>query len=213
MRFPNGQVRKLRRSSEVPGSAHELTFSCYRRLPLLGRDDTRRWLIEAIWATANGHQLELWAYVIMPEHVHLLFVPRDPQYRLSRILQSIKQPVMRRAINFLKQHDPARLTQLEETGRGHGLAEPDRATRVERGHGRGEPDRATPRYHFWQPGGGYDRNVAIAKTAWSVVQYIHVNPVRRGLAERPTDWVWSSARWYAGEAKVVLEMDGVPPDP
>jgi len=27
---------------------------------------------------------------------------------------------------------------------------------------------------------------------------IHANPVKRGLVDSPTDWAWSSARWYAG---------------
>jgi putative transposase len=26
--------------------------------------------------------------------------------------------------------------------------------------------------------------------------YMHQNPVRQGLVERPADWKWSSARWY-----------------
>ncbi len=184
MRLRNGRVRKLRRSREDPGCAHELTFSCYRRLPLLSRDRTRRWLIDALATARQRHKLELWAYVIMPEHVHILFVPRDPNYRIRRILQSVKQPVMRRAINFLKQTNRDWLARLRA----------------------GDTDG----YHSWQPGGGYDRNVNTAKTAWSIVEYIHHNPAQRGLVECPTDWAWSSVRWYAGAGEVVLEMDGFP---
>ena len=29
------------------------------------------------------------------------------------------------------------------------------------------------------------------------IRYIHMNPVRRELVRRPTEWAWSSARWYA----------------
>jgi putative transposase len=197
MRLPDGRIRKLRRSSEDPGCAHELTFSCYRRLQLLGQDRTRRWLVDALAKARRKHNLEFWAYVIMPEHVHILFAPLDPGYRIRRILQSIKQPVSRRAINWLEQNNPSWLANLRAD---HGLAKPDRATR--------KPD-----YHFWQPGGGYDRNVNNAETAWSIVEYIHNNPVQRGLAERPTDWAWSSARWYVGEGEVILPMDACPPRP
>ena len=28
------------------------------------------------------------------------------------------------------------------------------------------------------------------------LQYMHENPVRARLVERPSDWRWSSARWY-----------------
>jgi hypothetical protein len=44
-----------------------------------------------------------------------------------------------------------------------------------------------------------------------MIEYIHNNPVRRGLVERATDWVWSSARFYAGETAVPIRMDALPP--
>jgi hypothetical protein len=34
---------------------------------------------------------------------------------------------------------------------------------------------------------------------WRKICYIHQNPVERGLVEKPEDWKWSSARWYAGQ--------------
>jgi hypothetical protein len=63
------------------------------------------------------------------------------------------------------------------------------------------------RHRFWQPGGGYDRNIAGGSTLRHVMDYIHANPVRRGLVERPEDWEWSSARWYAGIHPSLIEMD------
>ena len=190
MRLPDGRFRKLRTLSDVPGEAHELTFSCYGRLKMLSRGRTRRWLIEALVAARRRHDLELWAYVIMPEHAHVLLYPRRDEYDTGTIRQSIKQPVGRRAVNWLKANNAAWLVELRRvsaSGRIH--------------------------YHFWQPGGGYDRSVIKPETAWAAVEYIHDNPVRRGLVDVATDWAWSSARWYEGEGKVVLEMDGVPPGP
>ena len=40
-----------------------------------------------------------------------------------------------------------------------------------------------------------------------MIDYIHANPVRRGLAAKAEDWEWSSARWYAELRPVKLEMD------
>ena len=68
-------------------------------------------------------------------------------------------------------------------------------------------DDGTTEYRFWQAGGGYDRNVVEQDTLRTMIDYIHSNPVRRGLVDRPEDWTWSSARWYAGLHPVVLEMD------
>jgi putative transposase len=57
-----------------------------------------------------------------------------------------------------------------------------------------------PRYRFWQAGGGYDRNYWSTEEIIQRVDYIHNNPVKRGLVEDPCDWPWSSAReWLTGE--------------
>ena len=189
MRLPDGTIRKLRRNWNEVGHAHELTFCCRHRLPLLSKDRSRRWLIEALAAAREVHDVELWAYVIMPEHVHVLLWPRHPNYDVALIRKTIKQSVARRAIGYLRANAPQWL---------------ERLLVVERGR----------RFHrFWEAGGGYDRNVEREEAAWIVVEYIHANPVRRGLVATPTEWPWSSARWYAGEPEVLLAMDGCPTGP
>ncbi len=45
------------------------------------------------------------------------------------------------------------------------------------------------------------------RTLKLMIDYIHANPVRRGLVERPEEWEWSSARWYGGTRSVGIEMD------
>ena len=190
MLLPDGQVRKTRKSSSELGQAHELTFSCYHRMPLLSKDRTRQWVVDALDQARRSLQFDLWAYVIMPEHVHVLLLPRTEPYDVAKILKRIKQPVGQRAIAYLRKNAPAWLDHL----------------RVTRANGRTE-------YRFWQQGGGYDRDVTRAETSWACVEYIHANPVRRGLVASPTDWAWSSARWYAGIENAKLEMDDRPPDP
>src|SRR5947209_8669439 len=56
--------RKRVRSYNIPGHAHELTFSCFRRLPLLSRDRTRRWFVDAMENARRELDPALWAYVI-----------------------------------------------------------------------------------------------------------------------------------------------------
>lgn len=51
--------------------AHFLTFSCYQRLALLSKDRTRQWFLDALDKGRVKHGFDLWAWVIMPEHVHL----------------------------------------------------------------------------------------------------------------------------------------------
>jgi hypothetical protein len=74
-------VRKTRRTWNEPGHVHFLTYSCFRRLPLLTRDRTRRWVLESLDSARQSLDLALWAYVIMPEHVHVVLCPRRRNMR------------------------------------------------------------------------------------------------------------------------------------
>lgn len=176
--------RKRRRSFDAVGCAHELTFSCHRRMPLLGSDRSRQWFVDALDVARRRWNFELWAYVIMPEHVHVMLRPCSPDATVARMLKAIKQPVARRAVGWLREHRPGWLRRL----------------RVVWPTGREE-------FRFWMQGGGYDRNIDQPATVPKVIEYIHQNPVRRGLVTVAADWPWSSAGWYEGHRAVKLRVD------
>jgi putative transposase len=93
--------RRTRRTYNVPGHAHELTFSCYRKFEFLKAERTCLWLAEAIEAVRTEMDVGLWAYVFMPDHVHLIIRPRRPVYDVASILRAIEEPVGRRAAWFI----------------------------------------------------------------------------------------------------------------
>jgi REP element-mobilizing transposase RayT len=67
----------------------------------------------------------------------------------------------------------------------------------------------------WQ-GRFFDRVLRTIKEYWETVDYIHMNPVRRGLVNRPEEWRWSSIHAYQQTCyEVVLPIDQVnlPSDP
>jgi hypothetical protein len=45
-----------------------------------------------------------------------------------------------------------------------------------------------------------------------MIDYIHQNPVRRGLFEHAADWCWSSAAWYEDSRQLELTPDPIPPE-
>ncbi len=166
----------------IPGHAHELTFSCYRRQPFLSDERFCRFLAKAVARAMAVHRCDLWAYVFMPEHVHLLVHPRKFEYSISPILHSIKQSASRRVMIYARRHSLKILSSM--------------AT--------GQKD---PAFRFWQDGGGFDRNVFKFPTMVHVVKYIHNNPVRRGLVAQPEEWMWSSARDWAGLGLGPISID------
>ncbi len=122
----------------------------------------------------------------MPEHAHLVVRPHTGGAGVSSILKAIKQPVGQRAIAYVESHAPEWLPKLTRT----------RGGAVER--------------LFWQSGGGYDRNITEPGTLAAAIAYIHENPVRRGLAARASDWMWSSAGWFEAAGSNGLRPDPVP---
>lgn len=59
---------------------------------------------------------------------------------------------------------------------------------------------------FWQPR-YYDFNVWSEDKRVEKLRYIHRNPVKRGLVERPEDWLWSSFRHYATGVEGPVEIE------
>ena len=62
-------------------------------------------------------------------------------------------------------------------------------------------------HRFRERGGGYDRNLTLPKTIHAAIEYVHANPVRRGLVDSPDEWAWSSARCFTGAGEAVLVPD------
>jgi putative transposase len=176
------------------GEPHFLTFSCHHRMALLSKDRTRRWLTESLEDARSVHGFHLWAWVFMPEHVHLLlWAPPDridpdsesTRGKVSGILADVKRPVGRKAIAYLAKHSPQYLEHLTVRNRGRTYR------------------------RFWQAGSGYDENISNVGALHEIILYIHQNPVRRGLVARAEDWLWSSARDWAGLAndELLIRVD------
>ncbi len=162
-------------------------------MALLGKDRSRLWFIDALNRSNLRFNIACWAYVIMPEHVHLLALPGPVPVNLSSWVSSLKRRVTHAAVKYLSQHNPnflTRLLDIQPSGRKS--------------------------YRFWQPGGGVDVNRWTDAKIWDKIDYIHNNPVRRGLVTRPADFEWSSYRDYVAirqVGRVVIDWRMLPEDP
>lgn len=172
--------RKLVKHYHEPGDVHELTFSCYLRLPVLTNDAWRAYLASSIDKACEEKFWLLLAFVFMPEHVHLLVSPTTENPQIDRLLAAIKRPCSAAVKRDLIQEQSRLL---------------DRLTIRER------PGKMC--FRFWQEGPGYDRNLQTGKAVVESIDYIHQNPVLRGLCREPSQWTWSSARFYVSDGQVV----------
>lgn len=150
-------LRRYQQSRDL----HFITFSCWRRQPLLDSDTAKRLFELALEQARRRYGLFVAGYVVMPEHVHLLLTEPE-RGTLAAALQAVKQSVARRL--------------------------------------------AAKRAHFWQVR-YYDFNVWSEKKRVEKLRYIHRNPVRRGLVQKPEDWPWSSFRQYAAGEVGIVEVE------
>jgi putative transposase len=123
------------------------------------------------------HQFAVVGYVVMPEHVHLLFsepVRGDP----SLVLAALKQTFAHRLLRELRAKSGAQTDSLWSTPLAVG--------------------------RVWQCR-FYDFVIFTEKKRVEKLRYMHRNPVLRGLVLKPEEWLWSSFRHYAyGERGPVL---------
>jgi putative transposase len=159
------------------GYLHFVTTSCYQRRALLGSRKNRDLFLQVLEQVRCRYHFVVMGYVVMPEHVHLLF-GEPARGNPSVVMQAIKQGFARRLLRKLRSRADAR--------QGHLWS----AT-LEAGH-------------IWQRR-FYDFVVFSEKKRIEKLRYMHRNPVKRGLVLEAEQWAWSSFRHYAnGERGLVL---------
>ena len=109
----------------------------------------------------------------MPNHVHLLVLPTQKESRISRFLAKSKQPTSKAIKAILLKNQSPLLEQLTVQERPGKFC-----------------------FRFWQEGAGFDRNLFSSEAIEASINYIHTNPVKKGLCKRATEFKWSSSRFH-----------------
>jgi hypothetical protein len=161
-----------------------ITFSVVEWLPVFISEDACKIVTESLNFCIHNKALRVNAYVIMPTHLHAILFDAafDPE-RLKNTLDDCRKFTGRRLADFCAAQLPAAFT---ETLAKH--AGPDRQRR------------------FWQP---TRHPIGIfSGPAWNQkVNYLHMNPCRKGLVRDPAAWRFSSAAfWLDGNAANDVEL-------
>ena len=170
MRDPNPNWKR-RLARNVPGQAHELTFSTFKKLPVLTLPGIAETFLQCLNEARQKADFLLHAYVVMPDHCHLVIYPNKEDHSIASILSAIKTPAATAILELRPE-----------------LRETMRVYRPSRGY----------EARFWQQGGGFDRNIPTVRARKAMITYIHGNPVRAGLCTEAAEWPWSSYPEYAG---------------
>ena len=76
-------------------SLHFITFSCFHRFPFLEAAGAKETIEAVLERTRQRHRARIYAYVLMPEHIHLL-INEPPAIVLAQFLKALKQVTSRK---------------------------------------------------------------------------------------------------------------------
>ena len=77
---------------QTSGHNHAINFCCYHHLPYLNTQESRDIFEHSLEQARRKYNFAILAYVVMPDHVHLL-VSEPPVQPLSKAIQSFKLSV------------------------------------------------------------------------------------------------------------------------
>jgi putative transposase len=69
---------------------HFITFSCFHRLQFPERPEPKDTVEAVLEVTCARHQARIYAYVLIPDHVHLL-INEPPSILVAQFLKALKQ--------------------------------------------------------------------------------------------------------------------------
>jgi len=144
------------------------TATCLNCQPLLRPDEHKKIITDSLTFPVNDKQIWLYGYVIMPNHVHILWskqtdwLDKNVQQHFSKFTaQHLKWSLQNNSLNL----DTYKSTQSDRE------------------------------YQFWErrpyKATMYNRTVLEQK-----LDYIHNNPVKANLCTLPEGYAYSSARYY-----------------
>ena len=170
---------------------HYVTFQIVKRIDIFTRQIYRDIIIDSLRYSQQNKALEVYVYVIMSNHVHLLI--RCGKGRLSDTIREIKSYTARKIIEKINTEAESRREWILNI---FGFCAKQ--------HKRNE------QYQIWT----HENHAEIIYSNSFMdqkINYIHENPVRAGIVEQSEDYIYSSARNYAGmEGLIEVETIHVP---
>ena len=146
----------------VPGGTYFFTVVTCERRPLFAEEGNRALLRKAIDTVMADHPVNWFASVLLPDHLHAVWVlpPGDANYsmRWRRIKEEFTESYLAAG----------------------GKEAPRSRSRVRHG------ERAVWQRRFWE------HTCFDVDDLQRCVDYIHYNPVKHGYVKRPGDWQWST---------------------
>jgi putative transposase len=159
-----------------PGRLYFCTFTVVDWVDVFTRKIYNDIVLDSFTYCRTFKELQIWAYVIMSNHVHCILSAK--KQNLPDIIRDFKRHTASKILNAIQSYEESRRDWMMK-----------RFEFAARSNVRNSP------HQFWQHDNHAEELNTLKFTAQKL-DYIHLNPVRAGLVEKPEDWLYSSARNY-----------------
>ncbi len=155
-------------------SLYFLTLNVLKKIPVFTNSSYMNIIMENFTFYRENQHLNIFSYVIMDNHIHLIASHPD---NLSQLVQNLKSFTAKELIERLHEDERDWILKLMSEYK---------------------PDyKQESTFQFWEEG-NHPKQIQNIVIFNQKVDYIHYNPVRRGLVANEEDWVYSSARDFLG---------------
>jgi REP element-mobilizing transposase RayT len=159
--------------------AYFLTLTVAGWIDVFIRKSYKLTLIDSLKYCQKEKGLVLFGYCIMPSHIHLI-ARAEGRYTLSEILRDFKKFTSKVILSQIQTEPESR-----------------REWMIDYFSAAGADDNRKSNFMFWMEG-NHPVEINTNKFFNEKLEYIHNNPVKELIVERPEDYLFSSARNYAG---------------
>lgn len=180
-------MKRGRRLTNNQAFAYFITTTLSGFVELFNQDGYAEIVIRNLNFYREKFEFKLLAYVIMPQHLHLIIMPGS-NGDISEIMRDFKKHTAKEIIQLLEVEE-----RFDILGVFHGKAQ--------RYHYKEDRE-----YQVWE-----DRFDDVAlysdKVFRTKLDYIRNNPVKAGLVDSPSDYPYSSARNYDSGDHSIIRVD------
>ena len=155
-------------------------------IDLFSRKIQRDIYIDSLKYCIQNKGLNVYAYCIMSNHVHLIVNCNEP-FILKDTIRDLKKYTSKAAIREIINGKESRRKWMLDIFKKEG-----------------EKDPKNKIYKVWQSG-NHAIELFSEKFTWEKINYIHRNPVEAGLVKYPDQWLYSSASNYAAKEDLILK--------
>jgi len=169
---------------------HFVTFTIVAWVDLFTRKECKEIVVKSLKYCIENKGLMLFAYVIMPSHIHLIISAKQSSDGLSSIIRDMKKHTSKEILKWvLTSGKESRREWLEVVFKYHAKYNKNNST-----------------YQVWQQD-NQPKVLELPKFTLQKLDYIHHNPVEVGIVSEPWHYQYSSARNYADLAGVIIDVN------